>query len=259
MEKKTGKNIVIITGASSGIGQEFAIQLDRILHKTDELWLIARRKERLTEFSKLLDIPIKVIAMDVTNENDMIAFKKILEVEDAAVRMLINCAGFGLMGSFDRLDIEEQTAMLDVNCKALTRITHYCIPYMRKNSRIIQLASSAAFLPQESFAVYAATKSYVLSFSRALREELKEKSIWVTAVCPGPVDTEFFDIAEKYGRTLSIKKLTLVSPQRVVKKALIDSYSKKAVSVCSLPIMGFRILAKYIPHGWILSALHLVK
>lgn len=247
------KNIVIITGASSGIGQEFAMQLDGILHKMDELWLIARRKERLTELARLLDIPAKIIPMDVSDENDMRAFKKILEIEDVTVRMLINSAGFGLMGPFEKLDIDEQLEMLSVNCEALTEMTYYCIPYMRKNSRIIQIASSAGFLPQRNFAIYAASKAYVLSFSRALREELKSKKIWVTAVCPGPVETEFFDIAERPGSTLGIKKWTMVSAQKVVKEALLDSYDKKALSVCSFPIKAFRVLSKAMPHSWLLG------
>lgn len=253
------KNIVIITGASSGMGQEFAMQLDGILHRTDELWLIARRKERLTELARLLDIPTKIIPMDVSDKNDMRTFKKILEIEDVTIRMLINSAGFGLLGSFEELDIDEQLTMLSVNCEALTEMTYYCIPYMKKNSRIIQMASSAGFLPQKNFAIYAASKAYVLSFSRALREELKDKKIWVTAVCPGPVDTEFFDIAEKSGSTLAIKKWTMVSAQKVVKEALLDSYDKKALSVCSFPIKTFHALTKLMPHSWLLGITNLLK
>ncbi|NLL77610.1 MAG: SDR family NAD(P)-dependent oxidoreductase [Clostridiales bacterium] len=253
------KNIVIITGASSGIGQEFAMQLDGILHKTDELWLIARRKNRLMELARLLDIPTKIIAMDMADKNDMRVFKKILEIEDVTIRMLINSAGFGIMGAFAEMDIDEQLAMLDVNCKALTEMTYYCIPYMQRNSRIIQIASSAGFLPQKNFAIYAASKSYVLSFSRALREELKPRKIWVTAVCPGPVETEFFDKAERTGSTLAIKKYTMVSVQKVVKEALLDSRDKKAVSVCSFSIKSFRILAKMMPHSWLLGISNLLK
>lgn len=256
---KRKKKIIIITGASSGLGQEFAFQLDGIFRDLDEIWLVARRKERLVELSKLLDIPAKIIAMDVTKEQDILAFEKMLETEAVSVHMLINCAGYGLMGRFDAISIKEQLGMLEVNCKALTRLTYDCIPYMCRNGRIIQLASSAAFVPQKNFAVYAATKSYVLSFSRALREELKEKGIWVTAVCPGPVETEFFETAEKYGSTLAVKKLTMVSPQRVVREALSDSYKRKAVSICSFPMKGFGALTKIIPHQVILNFMGLLK
>ena len=130
---------------------------------------------------------------------------------------------------------------------------------MRRNSRIIQLASSAAFLPQPDFAVYAATKSYVLSFSRALNEELKPFGITVTGVCPGPVDTPFFDIAEQNGSTLAIKKYVMASPDKVVNQALKDSYYRHAMSVYSLPIKILHVLSGAVPHGIILNVMELMK
>lgn len=257
--KKRRKNIVIITGASSGMGQEFAIQLDSILNKTDEMWLIARRKERLEELAKFLEIPVRIFAMDITKEEDMKYFNQQLKKENAVVRILVNSAGYGLMGAFSMLDMKEQLGMLDVNCKALTEVTYHCIPYMLENSRIIQLASSAAFLPQKNFAIYAASKSYVLSFSRALQEELRGRRIWVTTVCPGPVQTEFFDIAEKFGSTLAVKKLTMVTASQVVKHALLDSYDKRTLSVHSIPIKLFHVMCKIVPHSWILRIMNLLK
>lgn len=260
MEGQVGKKkIIIITGASSGLGLEFALQLDDLFYELDEMWLIARRRERLEMLKKNLSVPARIIAMDVTKEKDICSFREMLEKENVSIRMLVNSAGLGLMGRFDKISIQEQLEMVEVNCKALTRLTYECIPYMCKNGRILQLASSAAFVPQKNFAIYAATKSYVLSFSRALREELKERSIWVTAVCPGPADTEFFERAEKYGSTLAIKKLTMVSPERVVKEALLDSYDKKALSVCSIPMKAFGLMTKIVPHGCILWATGLFK
>ena len=149
--------------------------------------------------------------------------------------------------------------MIRLNCEALTNITHRVIPYMRQGSRIIQMASSAAFLPQIDFAVYAATKSYVLSFSRALGEELREKGIYVTAVCPGPVDTPFFEIAEKTGSTLAIKKYTMVDADRVVDRALKDSYQKKPLSVCSIPMQAFCVATKLLPHDFYLQMMKVLK
>ena len=130
---------------------------------------------------------------------------------------------------------------------------------MRENSRIIQLASSAAFMPQPGFAVYAASKAYVNSFSRALYEELRKKKIYVTSVCPGPVDTPFFDIAEKDGKTLAIKKLAMALPEKVVEKAILDSYRKRPVSIYSGYIKAFEILAKTVPHKVILTAMRYMK
>lgn len=252
-------NVAVITGASSGLGCEFAMQFDSLFTNMDEIWLIARRKERLEQLSKKLKTKCRIIDMDVTNPVYMKQFEDILKISRPQIRILVNCAGFGLMGSVEQLSIKEQLAMISLNCGALTEMTYYALPFMRKGSRIIQLASSAAFLPQENFAVYAATKSYVLSFSRALNQELKEKGIHVTAVCPGPVDTEFFDIAEKYGKTLAVKKLTLVTADKVVRQAIRDSYAKRDISVCSLPIQAFYALGKILPHKWLFAVVHRMK
>ena len=250
-------NITIITGASSGIGREFAVQLDGLFSNRDEIWLVARRKERLEELRCRLKTRCRIIDMDITDPVYMRQFSEILKIARPRICMLVNCAGFGLMGAVDMLSLEEQLSMIDLNCRALTDMTYRCLPYMRKNGRIIQLASSAAFLPQENFAVYAATKSYVLSFSRALHEELKGRGVCVTSVCPGPVDTEFFQIAEKYGKTLAVKKLTMVSPQRVVRKAIRDSGKKEPLSVCSLPIQAFQVLSKVLPNRMLFGMMRL--
>ena len=116
------------------------------------------------------------------------------------------------------LALDEETGMIDVNCRALTAVTRLVLPYMSENSRILQFASAAAFLPQPRFAVYAATKAFVLSYSRALAMELKPRQICVTAVCPGPVKTEFFDIAETTGEIPLYKRLVMADPKKVVKR-----------------------------------------
>ena len=258
-KRRQTMNIVIVTGASSGIGQEFALQLDKLFHHMDEIWLIARRRERMEELSLALQTKTRIISMDVTDPVYLNQFSELLSIENPAIRMLVNCAGFGLMGEVSKLSLEEQLDMIRLNCESLTELTYRCLPYMRKNSRIIQMASSAAFLPQQNFAVYAATKSYVLSFSRALNQELRERKIYVTSVCPGPVDTEFFAIAEKYGKTLAVKKLTMVSSDRVVSKAIRDCYHKKDISVCSFPIQAFHVLTKLLPNSVIFAVMKLFQ
>ena len=130
---------------------------------------------------------------------------------------------------------------------------------MKQGGRIIQLASSAAFLPQPKFSVYAATKSYVLSFSRALNEELRKHKIYVTAVCPGPVDTEFFDRAEKGADTLFIKKLVMARPEKVVAKALLDARNKKEISVYGLLMQLFYVMSKILPHKLMLIVMRVMK
>lgn len=127
-------NIAIITGASSGIGKEFALQLDAGLYTIDEFWLIARRKDRLEELACDLDHMAKTIPLDLTQEADMEHLRDLLRKERPAVRMLINCSGYGIMGQFSEIDSREQSGMIDLNCRALTEITHACLPYMKKTA-----------------------------------------------------------------------------------------------------------------------------
>lgn len=248
-------NIIVITGASSGMGLEFALQLDAIFDTVDEIWLIARRKKELLEVAQYMEHTTRVLDMDLTIDTHMQRLEQLLKKEKPVIRMLVNCAGYGIMGDFSEGDKAKLLGMIDLNCRALTEMTYSCIPYMRKNSRIIQLASSAAFLPQPDFAVYAASKSYVYSFSRALARELAPRRIYVTAVCPGPVDTPFFDIAEQNGSTLAIKKLAIAKADKVVRKAIADSYKKKERSVYGRAIKGFELLAKVVPHEIILKVM----
>lgn len=245
--------IAVITGASSGMGREMALQIADRFSKIEEIWLIARRKERLEELKGRLPARIRCFGMDITSEEQRNKLKEALEQEKPDVKILVNSAGYGKIGKIGELTLEEECGMIRLNCEALCAITHMVLPYMRKNSRIIQLASSAAFLPQPDFGIYAATKAFVLSYSRALGAELKGKNIYVTAVCPGPVDTEFFGIAETTGSISLYKKLVMANPRKVVSKALRDSGAGKQISVYGLAMNGFRILAKVFPHGPIID------
>ena len=245
--------IVVVTGASSGIGEEFVKQLDRNFSRIDEIWMIARNVQKMEEIASGLQNKARVIGLDLEKQEQRKELEILIEKESPDICMLVNCAGFGLMGDFEQLELEEQLNMVELNCKALTAVTYMAIPHMVRNGRIIQLASAAAFVPQAHFAVYAATKSYVLSFTRALQEELIPKEIYVTAVCPGPVNTPFFDRAEVGGQTLALKKSFSVSAEMVVKDALIASKKRKTVAVCSIPMRLFRILCKIVPHSWILE------
>ena len=252
-------NVIVITGASSGMGMEFARQMDRSFYNIDEFWLIARSRDKLEKLAEELMHKSKVFAIDITDKKGMNRLEKALKERNATVRILVNCAGYGVMGAFDRLDREQTLGMVRLNCEALTDMTYRMLPFMTGNSRIIQLASSAAFLPQPDFAVYAASKAYVHSFSRALGTELKRRKIYVTSVCPGPVDTPFFDIAEKDGTYLTIKKIAMAQPDKVVAMALRDSYYKRSVSVYSPLIKAFHVAVKVIPHSLILKGFTVLK
>lgn len=247
------KRVAIITGASSGMGKEFAQYIDKRFGTIDELWLIARRRALLEELRETINKPCLVIDEDITDVGFAPRFAKMLKQENAGVKLLINCAGYGIMGGTEHMAREVAVGMVDTNCAGLTSVTHLVLPYMLKKSRIINIASSAAFLPQPGFAIYAATKAYVLSFSRALNVELRDREIYVTAVCPGPVDTEFFHIAEDGGHKRAwFKELFMANAADVVEKAVKDSVNRKEISIYGLPMKLFYLLTKAVPHRVIL-------
>lgn len=230
-------NIAIITGASSGMGMEFARQLEHNLRKTDEIWLLARRREPMEELAHSMKIKTRVIVLDMIDDREMKRFEEVLAIAAPKITVLVNCAGVGSHGEFSKQSSDDVSAMIRLNIMALTQMTQLCLPYMRRGSRIIQFASGAAFVPQAAFAVYAATKAYVYSMSRALGKELQGRGISVTAVCPGPVNTPF--LAHAYGdasHMSRLKKLTMAKTECVVAGAIADCKKGKSVSVCGLPM-----------------------
>lgn len=244
--------IAIVTGASSGMGREFITQIADRFSGIEEIWVVARRKERLDELVGKIPLSLRQFVIDLTDQRDLMKLQIALEEEHPDVKWLINAAGYGKIGPVGSVSLTDETGMVDLNCKALCAVTHMVLPYLSGNSRIIQFASSAAFLPQPDFAIYAATKSCVLSYSRALNEELKPRGIYVTAVCPGPVKTEFFNIAETTGEVALYKRLVMANPKRVVKQAIRDSMMGRPVSIYGITMNAFHLLSKFLPHGLIL-------
>lgn len=249
------KKIAIITGASSGLGKEFIDQICMSKgYKFDEIWIIARRKKRLEEIArKFQKQKFKLMVLDLSKQESLEEYGRVLDEERPNVTLLINNAGLGKIGKFDDINLDDNMNMIDVNIKALTYLTQKTLKYMKQSSKIIQIASSAAFLPQPYFTVYAATKSYVLSFSRALHREVKSKGISVTAVCPGPIETEFFKVASNKGRPKSFKQFFFEPANGVVRKALCDSGKGKEVSMYGMSMKGLRVLSKILPHSFILK------
>lgn len=247
--------IAVVTGASSGMGREFVFQISRFYKKIDEIWVFARRKERLEELKEQSSVPVRIFCGDMKKKQVFKEYKHALSELRPEILMLVNAAGFGKSGTFREILQKEhriQSEMTELNCVSLVRMTEFSLPYMKRGSRILNLASAAAFCPQYSFAVYAATKSFVLSFSRSLNEELKPCGIVVTAVCPGPVKTEFFEVSG--GLSSPLKKLNLASADKVVYKALTDSKKRKPVSVYGGAMNAVRIGTKLIPGGLVLKA-----
>ena len=245
--------IALITGASSGLGREFARQIPKLYQNLDEIWVVARRAERLNELEMELKVPVRIFDGDL---NQDYIYKKLgiaLGKSHANVRMLVNAAGYGKIGTFCEYGWKEETGMGDLHCRSLTRMTALCLPYMHCGSRIVNLSSAAAFGPQPGFAVYAATKSYVYSLSMALGRELKGSGIYVTAVCPGPVDTEFFDHTGK--EVASVKKKFRADAKDVVRKALIDSARGKKTSVYGLSMKAAWVASKIVPDSVIVAVM----
>lgn len=251
--------IALVTGASSGMGREMILQISDRFGGIDEIWAVARRNERLLELEKELTVPLRRFAVDLQEEEGLEVLRAALEKEKPSVKFLVNAAGYGKIGKVGSVDLGQETGMVTLNCQALCAVTHIVLPYMAKNSRIIQFASAASFLPQPGFAIYAATKSFVLSYSRALNWEVRPREIFVTAVCPGPVKTEFFDIAETTGKIPLYKRLTMADPVKVVKKALRDSMMGKTISVYGVLMNAFFLLCKVVPHSIILRIMNKIS
>jgi len=245
--------VAIVSGASSGMGREFVRQIATNYLKLDEIWVISRRKERLLALESEIKTKLRIFDYDLTQKDNLMALYEELETLNPDVKILVNAAGYGKYSDFTDGDYEEQIGMVDINCRALTALTYMVLPHMSKRSRIINFASAAAFLPQPSFAVYAATKSYVLSFSRALNKELEERGILVIAVCPGPVKTEFFDVANDKKDIPFYKKFAMAKCDKVVAKALKDSALGNEVSVYGIKMKAFRLISKIVPHRLLLK------
>jgi short-subunit dehydrogenase len=174
----------------------------------------------------------------------------ILQSENPDVKFLINNAGFGTIGNLDTADYKTQGEIVELNVRALTEITTIVLPYMSEKSYIVNTCSIASFVPNARMTVYSSTKAYVMSFTRALRFELRKRKINVTAICPGPMDTEFLAVAgiEK-GTSKTFDTLPYADPAKVAKAALKHAAKGHAVYTPKLLFKVYRILARIVPHG----------
>lgn len=246
--------IAIVTGASSGLGRQFALEIDNTRSEIEEIWLIARREERLKELSLKLNKKVKILALDITDTVAVNKLSETLAMEKAEVKILVNNAGFGRLGNFFDITTEDNAGMVRLNCEALTVITSVTLPFMSEGAEIINSCSIASFAPNTRMAVYSSTKAYVMSFSRALRSELKPKRINVIASCPGPMDTEFLSLAgiEK-GSSFTFDTLPRVNPTQMARKTLIASKKGKAVYTNRMFYKFYRTLAKILPHSIVMK------
>jgi len=246
--------IAIVTGASSGMGREFVLQLGAYV-KVEEIWVIARRREALEALQSQVKTPLRVICLDLCLNESFETLRLLLEQEKPDVKLLVNAAGFGKFGSHHRIPLDQELKMIDLNSRALVAVTRLVLPYMNPGSHILQLDSLSAFQPVPYLATYAATKSFVLSYSRAMSRELKPRGIRMMAMNPGWVKTEFFNHATQTNEENEIQYFNyLYEADAVVATGLRDLYqSRKDYSVHGLPIKAQVKLVKCLPHSLVMT------
>lgn len=238
--------IAIITGASSGMGREFVRQLES-REKYDEIWVIARRKERLEELEGQFSTKIRPIPLDLTKNESFEELKGLLDTEKPEVKTLVNASGFGVFEKFENVPLSQQLDMIDLNDKALVAVTYIVLPYLKRGSEVYQIGSLSSFQPVPYIATYGATKAFVLSFTRAVNAEYKKQGIKMMAVCPGWVKTEFFDTAVVDDSVITYYNQFFTAEQ-VVTRAVKDMKKGKDVSVVG-PMIRLQVLAtKLLPH-----------
>lgn len=247
------KKIAVITGASSGIGKKFA-ELLETYDTFDEVWVIARRLERLEELKTKIPFPLRALPLDLTSPASYEAYAALLSEQTPEITLLVNCSGFGKFCATLDVPLEENLNMVDLNCKAVMAMCQHSIPYMPKGAKIINIASVAAFQPIPYINVYGATKAFVLSYSRALNRELKAKGITVTAVCPFWTKTEFFNRAIARDQNTVVKKyVAMYVPEQIVRRAFRDAKRGRDVSKYGFIARGQMLLAKMLPHRFVMS------
>lgn len=242
-------NIAIVTGASSGMGREFVLQLGKYV-RVEEIWVIARRTDALESLRKQVDVPLRPLSLDLLREESFETFRALLAQEKPNIKLLVNAAGFGKFGSHHHISLEDECRMLDLNSKALLIMTRLCLPYMTSGSHILQLDSLSAFQPVPYIATYGATKAFVLSYSRAMNRELKPRGIRMMAMNPGWVRTEFFNHACQTNAKQEVQYFNRIFEAKdVVATGLKDLYKTgKDYSVHGLSIKLQVLGVKLMPH-----------
>ncbi|MBO5778233.1 MAG: SDR family NAD(P)-dependent oxidoreductase [Clostridia bacterium] len=245
--------IALITGASAGMGREFVRQIASEA-EYEEIWVTARRADRLEALKTELGDKIVPIPLDLCDDSSFETLSQKLKEKSATISLLITAAGLGKYGSFPKLSEENAELMVNTNVLGMMRTVRVCLPYLKAGSRVILLGSQSSFQPLPHFNIYASTKAFTLHFGRALHRELKPQGVTVTTLCPGYVDTEFFEVAAKSEDPEACTNFTPLYPvDRVVKKALADARRGKDMSVPGAYVKTMRLLCKLLPHALVMK------
>lgn len=236
--------IAVVTGASAGIGREFVYAVDRE-EDLDEIWVIARRRERLEALQADCRNRIRPVVLDLADLDSAEEYRALLEKEQPEISLLVNAAGCGVFGPFAEKDLKKQLSSATLNSLALTAMCHVSLPYMKAGGRIVNMGSNSAWQPVPYQAVYGASKSYVLNLSRALGRELRPRSIHVMCVCPGWIKTEFQQVAHHDDYIRYVDRW--YGPEEVAAQAMKDLKKRKTVSILGHPVRRQVRLVKFLP------------
>lgn len=246
------KKIAVVTGASGGLGREFV----RLLVKdreVREVWAIARNEKKLKKLAHEFGTKVKLFSRDLSDIKQIKELAEELSTSGAAVKYLINNAGFAKFCSYEDLSMDKSVNMINLNVSGVVAMGLVCIPHMKRGSHIINIASQAAFQPLPFQNIYSATKAFVRNYTRALNVELKDKGISATAVCPGWIKTGLYDRGIIGAKRATNKFTWMVMPDVVAKKALKDANKNKDMSVYSLYIKSCHVIAKILPQRFMMK------
>ena len=242
------KKIVILTGATGGLGREFLNQI--LKEEIDEVWAIARNEQKLSALRNEYGNKVVPIPLDLSDRSAVEQLGAMLKEQKLTVSYLINNAGLAKMGKYNEFSLDEIDQTINVNCKAPVMLAQLCIPYMGSGSKILNIASASAFQPNPYINLYASSKAFERNYTRALNVELEGTGIAATAVCPGWIDTEML---QKEINGKKVRFPGLVTPQQVVTKALKDAKRGKDMSVCSLYVKYQHLIVKLLPQRWVMK------
>ena len=245
--------IAIVTGASSGLGLEFIKTLINKYKDLQEIWVIARRKERLVQIAdKYKDVNIRPVSIDLGKDKSYTELEQILQKEKPEIQILINNAGYERIGYFKDMDMSDIISIINVNIKGITAINRLCLPYMKKGSFGIITGSISCFSPIPNQAVYSASKEYTYYLGKALREELKKVGINVLTLCPGNMDSEM-NPRGKMTHSKQINLLPYLDMKVVTERCLKKAENGKALYTPGGFYKFYRICSKIIPSAFMVK------
>lgn len=242
-------SVAVVTGSSSGLGREYVDVVVNEFPEIDEIWMVARRLERLNEIAEQYpQKKCKAIGLDLSKDESYETLGKILEENKPDIKLLISNSGVAIRGNFDEAGLKSQLDMCDLNVKGATAVTHLCLPYMKKGSIILETCSTSAFAPNPHLNVYSATKAYLMNFCTGLRQELKPRGINVCAVNPGWMDTEMNTGARNTNYNGASNFLPEVDVKKLASKSLAAARKGKASYTQGAFYKFYHLLAKVLPH-----------